>query len=75
MKAGFIISEERERKKKALLILVFFYFHCILICSLNCYAFNLLLTKTSQLVIYTFRTIHVISPLRAFYIGQATELH
>lgn len=74
MKAGFIISEEWERKKKALLILVF-YFHCILICSLNCYAFNLLLTKTSQLVIYTFRTIHVISPLRAFYIGQATELH
>lgn len=74
MKAGFIISEEQERKKKAL-VLVFFYFHCILIYSLNCYAFDLLLTKTSQLVIYTFRTIHVISPLRAFYIGQATELH
>lgn len=74
MKAGFIISEERERKTKTL-ILVFFYFHCILIYSLNCYAFDLLLTKTSQLVIYTFRTIHVISPLRAFYIGQATELH
>lgn len=74
MKAGFIISEEQERKKKAL-VLIFFYFHCILIYSLNCYAFDLLLTKTSQLVIYTFRTIHVISPLRAFYIGQATELH